>query len=188
MGDHQMEIGLQIGILLLLLLVLIIALRPPYTIKYKKDLGVRWASPIYSDEKGNKLLVAAKLELKGKPDYIFKTWFLKKYIPLEIKSGTLKDDIPHLGDMYQLVAYFLIIEEVYGKRPPYGKLVYNNKTFKIKNTYKIRKQLQQTLTQMRKMLDGKTTLEAQPSFIKCKHCICQQTVCEFYEGNQYEKR
>lgn len=177
-----MEIVFQIGILIIIIGVVGMSLRPSYNVKNKQELGVKFASPIYSDEKGTKLLVAAKLQLQGKPDYIFQTWFFKKYIPLEIKSGTLKEDEPHVGDVYQLAAYFLIIEELYGKRPPYGKLVYANKTFKIKNTFKIRKQLKQTLIQMRNMLEGKNSLVADPSFIKCKHCVCKMTVCEFNKG------
>jgi CRISPR-associated exonuclease Cas4 len=176
------DIVIQIGIIVVIIGVLGASFRPKYRIKNKRELGVKYASPIYSDEKGTKLLVAPKQQLQGKPDYIFQTWFLKKYIPLEIKSGILKEDEPHSGDVYQLAAYFLIIEELYGKRPPYGKLVYANKTFIIKNTYKIRKQLKYILTEMRNMLEGKGSLQAEPSFIKCKHCVCKMTVCEFNKG------
>jgi len=177
------ELVFQIGILVIVIGAIGMSLRPKYHVKNKRELGVRFASPIYSDEKGTKLLVAPKLQLQGKPDYIFETWFSKKKVPLEIKSGILKEDEPHIGDVYQLAAYFLIIEEVYGKRPPYGKLVYANKTFKIKNTFKIRKQLDQTLIQMRNMLEGNSRLQAEPSFIKCKNCICKMTVCEFNKGD-----
>ena len=87
------------------------------------------------------MLVADKWNLQGKPDMIFETWILRRLIPLEIKSGWLKDKSPHLGDLYQLVVYFLLIEAVYGKKSPYGKLVYANKTFKIRNTRKLRKKV-----------------------------------------------
>ncbi|WP_069998091.1 CRISPR-associated protein Cas4 [Cellulosilyticum sp. I15G10I2] len=176
-----MAVIFQMGILVLIVLALCMCLKPQYKVKNKRDLGVRLASPIYADQKGTKLLIAPKLQLQGKPDYIFQTWFLKKYIPLEIKSGTLKEDVPHLGDIYQLAAYFLIIEEVYDKRPPYGKLVYANKTFTIKNTYKIRKQLKYTLTQMRNMLDDSSRVQPETSYIKCRNCVCHKTVCEFSE-------
>ena len=181
MGD-EVEIAFQMGILTIIVGIIGIALKPQYSVKNKKELGVSAASPIYADEKGAKLLVAPKLQLQGKPDYIFQTWFLKRYIPLEIKSGNLKEDEPHLGDVYQLVAYFLIIEEIYGKRPPYGKLVYANKTFKIRNTYRIRKKLKYILLQMRNMLEDECAAAAEPSFSKCKHCICKMTVCEFNKG------
>ncbi|MGL6174053.1 MAG: CRISPR-associated protein Cas4, partial [Cellulosilyticaceae bacterium] len=144
------------------------------------------ATPIYSDEKGTKLLVAPKADLQGKPDYIFKTWFRKKYIPLEIKSSMIKEDYPHEGDLMQLVTYFLIIEEVYGKKPPYGKLVYKNKTFKIRNTLTLRMTLKKTIRQMRGMLKGNINRCSEPSYIKCKNCICQYTVCEVRGDNELE--
>lgn len=178
-----MAVILQAGLIIFIILAVGISLKPPYRVKNKKDLGIPFASPIYADEKGVKLLTAPELGLKGKPDYIFKTWIFKRYIPLEMKSGILKEEVPHLGDVYQLATYFLIIEEVYGKRPPYGKLVYANKTFIIRNTRKIRKQLQKTIYEMRGMLAGKRTPSPETSFIKCRHCICQQTVCEFYKGD-----
>lgn len=151
----------------------------PIQKKDKEELGVRRANLIYTDEKGCKLLKASHYGLQGKPDYIFETWGLKKLIPLEVKSAVLKEDWPHQGDLMQLIAYFLIIEEVYGKRPPYGKLVYKNKTFTVKNTKKMRKELLKTVKVMQQMLDGKVTPKVTPSFKHCKNCICQQTVCEW---------
>lgn len=180
-GDEMALIGQFIGISFMTA-ILWLGLRPTITEKHKKEVGVRGASPIYADEKGAKLLVAPTYDLHGKPDYIFETWCLKRYIPLEIKSGRLKEDEePHPGDIYQLVAYFLIIEDVYGKRPPYGKLVYANKTFKVRNTAKLRRELKSILKQMRGMLQGTCKVSANPSFATCKHCICQRTVCEFQE-------
>ena len=184
-----MAVGFQLFFLALVTWGLWMALRPECLVKDKRELGVWGASPVYSDEKGAKLLTAPKLQLQGKPDYIFETWFFKRVIPLEIKSGQLKDEEPHSGDVYQLAAYFLIIEELYGKRPPYGKLVYANKTFKIRNTYKLRRQMRHIIKQMRAMLDGDTSQKAEPSFAKCKHCVCKMTVCEFYKGEySNEKR
>lgn len=169
------EISLLVGLTLLLWL----GLRPTMRVKDRREVGVKGATAIYADEKGTKLLVAEHLELQGKPDFIFETWLLKRYIPLEIKSGKLTEEEPHPGDVYQLVAYFLIIEEVYGKRPPYGKLVYANKTFTIRNTAKLRGNLHRTMKQMRQMLEGDYAPVATPDFMKCKHCVCKDTVCEW---------
>lgn len=173
----------QMLILALITFALWLGFRPRIKVKDKKEIGVRGAVPIYADEKGAKLLVAPRYELQGKPDFIFETHFFKHYVPLEIKSGKLKEDEPHSGDLYQLAAYFLIIEEVYGKRPPYGKLVYANKTFTIRNTVKIRREIKNILYEMRLMLQEAQMPGADPSFAKCKNCICKDTVCEFYEGD-----
>lgn len=169
------ETSLLLGVTLLLWRFF----RPTITVKDKKELGVSRASMIYSDEKGTKMLYAENILLQGKPDMIFETWLLKQLIPLEIKSGKLKEEMPHLGDIYQLGAYFLIIEETYGKRPPYGKLVYANKTFQIRNTKKLRKSVLKAMEEMREMLEDKYEPKPSPDFMKCKHCVCRETVCEW---------
>lgn len=176
--------GIQLGVLAIITLILWKSFRPRIKVSQKKEIGIRGATAIYKDEKGTKLLVAPQYDLQGKPDLIFETWILKRYIPLEIKSGKLKEDEdePHLGDLYQLAAYFLIIEDVYGKRPPYGKLVYANKTFTIRNTRRIRSEVKEIVRKMKAMIEEKDMPKASPSFTKCKHCICKDTVCEFIEG------
>lgn len=174
-----MEQLIQGSIFILILLIATKAFRPPIKVKNKKQVGVKRASMIYADEKGTKMLIAPEAGLHGKPDMIFETWLLKHYIPLEIKSGKLKGEEPHLGDLYQLGTYFLIIEEVYGRKPPYGKLVYANKTFTVRNTKKLRKAVMNTVDEMREMLDGKVKPCAQPDYMKCRHCVCRETVCEW---------
>ncbi|MGL4363494.1 MAG: CRISPR-associated protein Cas4 [Cellulosilyticaceae bacterium] len=171
-------------VLLLICIALIYIIRPSITVRQKVERGQAFSQIIYTDEGGGKLLSNSELGLRGKPDYIFQSWISGRYIPYEIKSGICQDNYPHPGDMMQLVAYFFIIEECYGKKPPFGKLVYNNKTFKIRNTKKHRKMLLSTLQEMRDMLDGKFTQNAMPSFVKCKNCVCQKTVCEWYEKNK----
>jgi CRISPR-associated exonuclease Cas4 len=184
MDGGFLEYMIQIIILCIILIAVLYALRPAMTVIHKRVKGQKFAKMIYADEKGAKLLYAPQSDLQGKPDFIFKTWFLGRYIPFEIKSATLKEDEPHQGDLMQLAAYFLIIEEVYGKKPPYGKLVYENKTFKVRNTRALRNELDNILWEMRKMLEGETYARVEPSFIKCKNCICKYTVCEWNEDTK----
>lgn len=160
------------------ILILLTGFKPAISMKNKAVTGLGLAKLIYTDEKGCKLLVAEKYNLQGKPDYIFQTVFLRKYIPFEIKSTILKEDEPHEGDLMQLVAYFLLIEEVYGKKPPYGKLVYANKTFKVRNTLRLRTTLKGYLRQMNTMLEKGCHVHCTKSYIKCRNCICNETVCE----------
>ncbi len=149
-------------------------------VKHKSEVGQRGARLLYTDEKGGKLLYAPTYGLQGKPDYIFQSLLTGRYIPFEIKSGKCKEDYPHEGDLMQLVAYFLIIEALYGKKPPFGKLVYANKTFKVPNTRRLRRELLTLCDEMRTMLaDGSTPRVAEPSYVKCRNCVCQKTVCEW---------
>lgn len=154
---------------------------PPISVK-KPRYGVPGAQIIYSDEDDNRLLISEKYDLQGKPDYIFQTLLGGAYIPVELKSTKLKENeyYPHEGDLMQLAAYFLIIEDVYGKQPKQGRLIYKNRMFIIKNNRSIRKQLNKYLKEMRQMIKtGKG--EALPSFPKCRNCVCRGTVCEWCE-------
>jgi CRISPR-associated exonuclease Cas4 len=125
------------------------------------------------------LLYSEKYDIQGKPDYIFKKKYGKALVPVEIKSGFIKEESwPHAGDMMQLAAYFLLIEDVYGIRPRQGRLLYQDYMFIIKNTAAIRKEVKRQIISMRKMLqDGKG--EPVCSFAHCRYCVCNGTVCEF---------
>jgi len=164
--------------------------RPSIQIK-KPQLGVPWAKMIYTDQKQkkssasliqHKILSSEKYGVRGKPDYIFQRYISGSLIPVELKSGTIskKNPLPNPGDLMQLAVYFLIIEDVYGKRPKQGRLIYKNYMFIIKNTKKLRTQVLTTLEDMRKMLET-GDYKVDSSFIKCKSCICKETVCEYYQ-------
>lgn len=156
----------------------------------KPKLSIFGYKTIYSDTKDkfsgkdvkSNILDSEKYGLRGKPDYIFKSKFSKSLIPIELKSGSVKDEKrPYQGDLMQLVAYFLIIEDVYGIRPRQGRIIYKDAMFIVKNSYSLKRELLSTVASMRKMLvtgEG----EARPSFIKCRYCICNGTVCEKYTG------
>lgn len=178
-----MNLFFQLAILLVVGSCILLSLRPTIRCKNKAITGMAMGRIIYSDENGGKLLVSETYGVQGKPDFIFKSLLSRKLIPFEIKSGQCKEPHPHEGDLMQLVAYFIIIEEVYGQRPSYGKLVYQNKTFTVRNTRALRLRLRQTLRQMHRMLEGRCSLEPDPSFIKCRNCVCHHTVCEWGETN-----
>ena len=176
-------------IVCLLLLLLFAKNAKPNIQKLTARDDVRGYSLIYADQKQGKrheedfgkLLYSAKYELQGKPDYVFQSPILKKIVPVELKSGEIdEEDMPHHGDLLQLGAYFLILEDVYGQKPPFGRIVYQDYMFEIRNTAKIRNEVLATMKDMREMLQyggGK----AKPSFATCRPCVCNGTVCQFSE-------
>ncbi|MDR2903172.1 MAG: hypothetical protein LBU77_01500 [Clostridiales bacterium] len=173
---------------LLFLLGGVILSLPSSMKKKKPKLGVFGYRLIYSDTRGwggknavrSKLLKSEKDDVSGKPDYIYKHMLLNRLIPIELKSGEIKNEtMPHKGDLLQLGAYFLIIEEVYGVRPGKGHLIYKDYMFIVRNTKRLRKDVRTTLGDMRRMLkDGEGTANA--SFVNCRHCVCRGTVCKEY--------
>ena len=142
---------------------------------------------LYADRKQDKnedfgrLLYSAKYDLQGRPDYVFCSRLLGRIVPVELKSGCIGEaEEPHHGDFLQLAAYFLILEDVYGKRPAYGRLVYRDYMFEIKNTARVRREVLKAVQEMRQMLrDG--IAEPKPSFAHCRPCVCNGTVCQFSE-------
>lgn len=144
---------------------------------------------VYADQKGGagreefgKLLYSAKYGLQGKPDYVFRARLGGKIVPMELKSGRIGGaPEPHRGDFLQLGAYFLLLEDVYGRRPPFGRLVYADYMFEVKNTAAVRREVLRTMEEMRAMLeDGRGRAES--SFAHCRHCVCRGTVCEFCDA------
>lgn len=141
---------------------------------------------IYADQKGGagqenfgKLLYSARYGLQGKPDYVFRSRFGGWIVPVELKSGRIGDaPEPHRGGYLQLAAYFLLLEDVYGRRPRFGRLVYADYMFEIRNTAGVRREVLRTMAEMRRMLEtGEGNAEC--SFVHCRHCVCNGTVCEF---------
>jgi len=144
---------------------------------------------IYSDQKQidqdddveyGKVLRNESFDISGKPDYIYRHKNGDMLV-VELKSGAIGEkDEPYFGDLMQLAAYFCIAEDCYGTRTPFGLIVYKDYMFKVRNTRKLRRTLKGVLKDMRDMLKNG---EAHPaaSFVKCRNCMCNGTVCEFVD-------
>lgn len=186
--ERVLEMDLTLLVLVLVLLILFL-LRGRGWIMRKVPSSHRMGgySLIYADQKQKgtheenfgKMLYSAEYDLKGKPDYIYKKRFGKDIVPVELKSGSIgKNPLPHRGDLVQLLAYFLIIEDVYQVRPKFGRLVYRDYMFVVKNTKNLRKEVLAITKEMREMLTNGHG-EANPSFVTCRHCVCNGTVCTY---------
>lgn len=195
MAEYIKNIGSSFGIadwailiaVCLLVLLLLTKHAKPNMEKLTARDDVRGYSLIYADQKqGGKreeefgrLMYSAKYALQGKPDYVFQNPMTKRIVPVELKSGVIGEaDCPHHGDLMQLGAYFLILEDVYGQKPPFGRLVYQDYMFQVKNTAKLRKEVLGMMQEMREMLEHGVG-KAEPSFATCRPCICNGTVCQF---------
>ncbi|MDR2940879.1 MAG: hypothetical protein LBV08_11280 [Clostridiales bacterium] len=151
---------------------------------------------IYTDQKGNfdkekivvsEMLVSKKHDIRGKPDYIFMNKRKNDLMPVELKSGKIgQRAFPHKGDFMQLIAYFVILEEVFGLEPKEGRIIYKDYMFIVNNIKSHRDEFFNILSDMRSMLktgEGK----ANASFVSCRHCICNGTVCEFCKNTERAK-
>jgi CRISPR-associated exonuclease Cas4 len=177
-------------VILFAIIILRITFASKYIVKKPANYEMKHCHIIYSDARPKKkqenveystMLKCEKLDIQGKPDFIFESNFSGHIIPVEIKSGNIKnEDFPHDGDVMQLAAYLAITEEEYGIKPKFGRLIYKDYMFDIKNTKALRQELEKRLCLMHEMLGGKL-IDNNYDYVKCRFCICRGTVCEFCE-------
>jgi len=114
---------------------------PPRTVAFH-DLGTEESpSPM------SILLRSEKLGLVGKPDIL--TLSSGTYIPIEYKSA--HRDKPASDHIAQLMAYCVLVEEHFGKKPPYGIIVYGNgRRFRIPYTNREKEKIERLVETIRR--------------------------------------
>ncbi len=120
-------------------------------------------------ERHDKPLRSERLNLSGQPDQLLR---LRSgaIIPVDKKLRP-KTKRRYHGFRLQLGAYLLLVEEEFGRRPPYGKLVIGGRTHWIRNTDALRWRTRHALETLRRMqvhLD--TPVGGVAKRKVCKHC------------------
>lgn len=119
-------------------------------------------------------LYSERLKLIGRPDRIIEE--NGAWIPIEKKSAT---KIQH-SHIMQLVIYLILIEDITGKRPPYGQIVLrNNRIQNIENTKALRDEAWAHIRAVQAIKpDPQGHVKASAFPAKCKSCgyksICKQ--------------
>jgi len=159
-----MRIAIGLALLLLALLALVWALR------LRRSTGLPWAPVVYRDTGGNVLekpLIARKLGLVGKPDYLLDV--RGQIIPVEVKPGR-RAARPYESDLMQLAAYCVLVEETDGVAPPYGLLRYAEQTFRLDYTEHVRDDVLALLDQMRTDLEEADCERSHDEERRCLSC------------------
>jgi CRISPR-associated exonuclease Cas4 len=85
---------------------------------------------IYSDNDAvDEVLVSHRHGLTGKPDYISKEG--EELIPVELKSRSVTAAGAYEGEILQLAAYCLLVEERFGKPVRRGQLLFQNRSLEV---------------------------------------------------------
>jgi len=141
--------------------------------------GLPVGKVIYADPslwgRVEKPLYDVESRLAGKPDYLVKQD--GAFIPVEVKS-TYVPSVPYESHVFQLLAYCLLVESSFGKRPPYGMLVYRNRTFAIDYTVEQESALRDLLVEMRQQERKKEIVRSHSESARCQRCgfrsICDE--------------
>ena len=143
------------------LLGLVIAIR---AVRARWERGLGWGETVALD---NVTLFSKRHELVGRPDRIVRV--RGKLIPEEWKSSTKRVEPWHIA---QLAVYFILVEEHYGARPPYGFVVLGDGVRKrIKNTEELREKVLGIASEVREARRHvEEELRVSPQKWQCRAC------------------
>lgn len=150
----------------------------------RRAIGIPGGRLIYSDtsqwRKPEEALFDSEYGLTGRPDYLIEDG--SAIIPIEVKSSR-PPAAPYDAHIFQLAAYCLLVEKVYGVRPPYGVLHYagpsqTRRTFAIDFSSKLEQSLIDLLNEMHTQDKLEAVQRSHTSQAWCKACgyrsICDQ--------------
>jgi CRISPR-associated exonuclease Cas4 len=142
----------------------------------QKASGLPAGRVIYTDTRGwgrvEEPLYAASLGLTGRPDYLVHKG--EAIIPVEVKSSRV-GAAPYDEHVFQLAAYCLLVQHVYGKRPPYGILNYPTRTFAIDYTPELEESLLELLEEIRLNDRRQELARSHESAARCGGCGYRST-------------
>ena len=122
-------------------------------------------------------LFSANYGLAGRPDYLVNQGGI--ILPIEVKSGDAPV-APYASHIYQLAAYGLLIEEHFGRRPPYGIIKYRDRAIQIPFTPQLMDEVKSLLGEMRAAADSKRVDRSHEERARCAACgfrtACDQSL------------
>ena len=123
-------------------------------------------------------LTDPNLQLVGKPDYLV-MGDAGTIIPVELKSGKAPSR-PHIGHIFQLAAYCVLVHREYGSRPNYGIIQYADNGFEIDFTPELEADLLNILADMRDDYHSTGVTREHNDWRRCAKCgvrqFCDQPV------------
>jgi len=138
--------------------------------------GLPEGQVIYSDTgtwfRNQEPLHSAELRLAGKPDYLVEQ-DNGELIPVEIKSGTAPAR-PWPGHILQLAAYCLLVDDLYGRRPSFGILQYQDRSFTVDYSEELEQELHNVMHEMRQDHQRDNVDRSHNDIAKCAACGLQE--------------
>ena len=112
----------------------------------KHGIGTAEIPYVDSEAEKPKLFVSKRHGLTGRPDAVLLAG--DTHIPVEVKTGRTPRG-PLFSHILQLAAYCLLVEEEYGKPPPYGVIRYEHASHEIEYNDDLRKMVLGKMVEMR---------------------------------------
>jgi CRISPR-associated exonuclease Cas4 len=162
--------GLTFSLLLIFLAMATILLFRSRSLQ--EQSGLPAGQVIYTDAgtwfRNKEPLHSTEQRLVGKPDYLVQQEN-GEIIPVEIKSGSAPDT-PWPGHILQLAAYCWLVDEVYGKRPSFGILQYQDQAFTVDYSSELEEELLYVMQEMRLDHQSAGVNRSHSDVAKCSAC------------------
>ena len=129
---------------------------------------------VYSDDGTvDDVLVSHSHGLTGKPDYIRSEG--EELIPVERKSRRISAPRAYEGEILQLAAYCLLVEERFGKPVHRGQLLYQNRSLEIAFDDRLRSRLLDAVAELKSAQGMSDVVRSHNSPSRCRGCGFRQT-------------
>lgn len=137
----------------------------------KSGTGLPTGTIVYDDAGRHDLdrpLVSHRYGLVGKPDYLIETE--DGLVPVELKSANCPHPGPYESHIAQLTAHCVLVEDVLGKRGPYGMLQYADTQRRIPYSEAERRQLLQLTDEIRLCWEARDAHRDHCQAGRCRGC------------------
>jgi CRISPR-associated exonuclease Cas4 len=139
----------------------------------KYDMAQGQLVYVDSSREKPKLFVAKRYGLSGRPDAVLLEGDV--HIPVEVKTGRTPRG-PLFSHILQIAAYCLLMEEEYGKAPPYGVIRYGDGSHDIEYNEDLKRLVLQKMGEMRGCAEKGEAHRNHNRPGKCVHCS-RRSVC-----------
>jgi len=113
-------------------------------------------------------LVSHSLRLTGKPDYLIRT--MEGLIPIEVKSRICGLRGAYEGEVAQVAAYCMLVEDVFGEPAPFGLLQFTDREAKVPFTDGRRAKLLALMAEMWELEGVEDVVRSHESLARCRGC------------------
>lgn len=145
----------------------------------QRAIGAAGGPVVYDDtgalQRNTRALYSPRYRLSGKPDFLLRTE--DAVIPMELKATAARSQ-PYRGHRLQLAAYCLLVEETWGKAPPYGIIRYTDREFRLPYDAQLKAELLHTLEEMRAALKGAGASRNHDERGRCMRCAVRDACDE----------
>ena len=143
---------------------------------HRRQAALPGGTAIASDtaENPSPILISRRYGLKGRPDALLQT--PAGVIPIERKQSRTPPQ-PHEGDIIQAAVYCLLVEETYGRTPPFMRIHYPGRWFDVPFTPQHRELVVSASTQLRSARTAGLCDRSHHIRAKCRSCA-QRSNCD----------